>query len=132
MVMSNDYSFVNNEKYKKYLKYQIKRDIDIEYVHPVFKKGKEKVIKSLKNKVKSFIIPTNDKKGYFLGVESIADNELKLILKSDTLFVCNPQYWHYGDSTKFKFSLKKGEKKAICLRKMLGETEPKYKLIEDI
>ena len=132
MVMNSDYSFDNNGKNKKYIKHQIKRDIDIEYEHPVFKKGKKIVIDLLKKKVKTFNMETKDKKGFVLGVESICDNELKLILKSDTLFVCNPQYWHYGDSTKFKFSLKKGEKKAICLRKMLGETEPKYKLIEDI
>ena len=131
MVMNNDYSFDNNGIYKKYLRYQIKREIDIEYEHPVFKKGKQLFLDPLKNKVKLFIMKTNDNKGYILGVENICDNELKLILNSDTLFVCNPQYWHYGDSTEFKFSLKKGEKKAICLRNMLGKTDSKFILRED-
>ena len=132
MIMNYEYSLKNNNKNKKYLKYEVDRigdemKKDINFEHLVFNDERRIQSEALKNKLKVFKVIANGNLGIILGIENITNEVIKVKLETKNLFICNPKEWHYDDEDMtFRFFLKKKEKRIICLRKKAGFENLEY------
>ena len=124
MIMNHKYFFINYNNIQKFLRFEIDRAEHMHYIHPIFDRDNEIYCKDFRNKIKYYQYKINESSGFIRAIKNNSENKINLKLTLKNFFIINPKEWDYKDETSYKFSLEKGGKIIISIRKIFGKTTP--------